>query len=205
MKKDRKTERRGQIEAAAYEVLVERGFSGATMLKIARRARASNETLYGWYGSKTGLFASMIASNRAIAAEALTASLEGERLAADLEAFGSALLQGILSDRAILLNRAAAADASGELARSLAETGRGTILPLLVRRLRDEPLTDEFADHGDMAECFISLLVGDLQIRRLIGVIEAPDAATCAARAGLSVRRFLRLMRPCGTDQGRGD
>ena len=52
-----------QIANAAYALLEERGYGGMSMLAVAKRARASNETLYRWFGDKTGLFRALIEIN----------------------------------------------------------------------------------------------------------------------------------------------
>ena len=59
-KKDARSE---QIEEAAYAVLAEKGFAGASMLSIAKRAKCSNETMYRWYGDKVGLFRALVTRN----------------------------------------------------------------------------------------------------------------------------------------------
>ncbi len=40
-----------------------KGYAGASMLAIARQAKASNETLYNWYGDKNGLFRALVVRN----------------------------------------------------------------------------------------------------------------------------------------------
>lgn len=52
--------RRAEILDAAFAVFAEKGFSGATMLAIARRAQASKETLYAWFGNKDRLFEALL-------------------------------------------------------------------------------------------------------------------------------------------------
>lgn len=52
--------RREQILNAALEEITERGYEQATMARIARRAGASKETLYAWFGDKTGLASALI-------------------------------------------------------------------------------------------------------------------------------------------------
>ena len=200
MPNDRKQIRRREIEDVAYKMLAERGFTSTSMLEIAKQAHASNETLYQWYGDKLGLFAAMIEANRDAAVQRLRVSIEGACLADDLLAFGTALLETILSDRAILLNRAAAADASGQLGRALSVHGRDSVMPHLERRLESAPSPSGFSDHGDAAECFIALLVGDRQIRRIHGALPEPDLDTCKALAAQAVRRFLVLLAAQGAD-----
>ena len=60
MKKEKKVQRQSEIETAAYALLDEFGYGGISMLKIAKRAKASNETIYRWYGDKLGLFKSLV-------------------------------------------------------------------------------------------------------------------------------------------------
>lgn len=191
MKETRRAERRQEIEAAAYALLMERGYAGTSMLEIAKRASASNETLYRWYGDKPGLFAAMIRANAAAGMNALSSMLDtGAGLDQRLNAFGAALLLGILSDRAIALNRAAAADPSGALGAELVRHGRGAVMPVLAKRLAG---LNGFDSAQDAAETFIALLIGDLQIRRVIGQLEAPGADYCSNRARRATARFLTL------------
>jgi len=94
------------------------------MLSVAKRAKASNETLYRWYGDKLGLFMSLIERNLSD----VRAVLEPDSQCADdpletLQILGPKLLELLLSPRAIALNRAAAADASGALGQALARGG----------------------------------------------------------------------------------
>ena len=56
MARSKRDIREEEIEAAAYRLLEERGFAGTGMQAIAQAAHASNETLYRWYGDKTGLY-----------------------------------------------------------------------------------------------------------------------------------------------------
>lgn len=187
-------EREAEIEAAAYRVLAEKGFKGTSMLAVARAARASNETLYNWYGDKIGLFVALVARNTDRVTAALSA-LEDAPDLAGLERFGTALLGMVSGDRAVALNRAAAADASGDLGRALAAGGRQAVAPALSARIgalqragvlgRDDP--------DEVGETFIALLLGDMQIRRAIGVLEAPDAGAVAARAKRAVAQLARL------------
>ena len=108
--------REATIHAAAYALLAQHGYGGTSMLRIARAAQASNETLYRWYGDKDGLFTAMARENAADTRRLLENALEchddpWEALVAVAPTF----LRMILGDRAILLNRAAAADPTGAL------------------------------------------------------------------------------------------
>jgi AcrR family transcriptional regulator len=60
-----------EIEVAAYILLEEQAFARVGMQAIARAARASNQTLYRWYGDKIGLFRALIVRNAAQVREVL--------------------------------------------------------------------------------------------------------------------------------------
>ncbi len=198
MKEDRRAVRRAQIEAAAYEVLAERGFAGASMLEIAKRAKASNETLYRWYGNKLGLFASIVTGNAAAGLEKLAQPLEQEQpLSRRLTDFGTVLLIGILSERAILLNRVAIVDPNGDLGRILAEHGRERVLPLLSDLFEGKNFDQSFGTIDEAVETYLSLLIGDMQSRRIIGRMAEPSPEFCRDRASKAARYFLTLSRVC--------
>lgn len=196
MRQDTRNQRREQIEEAAYRVLERKGFAGATMLAIAREAKASNETLYGWYGDKTGLFRSLVERNAQSVREELQA-----RIAADAEplellwGIGAALVTLLTHPRAIALNRAAAAEPGGSLARTISEAGRETVGPLIARLLltaRDRGAL-AFDDPQAALSLYLDLLVGDLQHRRVIGLIPPPDQAATEARSALALARMRRI------------
>ena len=63
MKKENKSKKMKDIEAAAYALLEEKGYKGTSMLAIAKKASASNQTVYKWYGSKADLFKELVAEN----------------------------------------------------------------------------------------------------------------------------------------------
>ena len=60
MRSEKKQARHEAITKAAYAQLAKNGYDGTSMLSIAKAAKASNETLYRWYGDKQGLFAAMV-------------------------------------------------------------------------------------------------------------------------------------------------
>ena len=76
MKEENRLKRQGEIEQAAYALLREDGYGNISMLKVAKRAKASNETLYRWYGDKLGLFGALVAKNAEEAKRLLDAALQ---------------------------------------------------------------------------------------------------------------------------------
>lgn len=192
MKGDAKSARREQIIEAAYAVLAEKGYGGTSMLAVAKRANASNETLYNWFGSKQGLFTAMVEQNAAAAAAILKDHLAGgSDFSAAFARLGPTLLRLVTSERAVALNRAAAADASetGVLGATIASSGRDHIVPLieeLFERAEDVRLPAGFTPQ-EAADLYVSVLIGDVQIRRVIGVKPELDEAEVAARAKRAV------------------
>ncbi|WP_404400444.1 TetR/AcrR family transcriptional regulator [Pelagibacterium halotolerans] len=197
----KQAERRKRIEQAAYEVLGEVGYNSASLLAIAKRASASNETLYKWYGNKQGLFRALVKSNARDAEQMLAAALaEGHDPLDTLASLGPVLLALVTDEKAIMLNRAAAGDVSdtGTLGRSIAEAGRDTIGPLL-RDLLDRAQKDGLIacdDPAQAAETYFHLLIGDLQIRRVIGVMAQPSEAEIDRRSRNALELFLKLYAP---------
>ncbi|TIP27850.1 MAG: TetR/AcrR family transcriptional regulator [Mesorhizobium sp.] len=196
MREDSKAARRAQIERAAYKLLKERGYGGTSMLGIAKEAKASNETLYRWYGDKKGLFKTMVENNARMTKTALDAAIRDEAdPLATLENVAPILLSMLLGERAISLNRAAASDESGELGAAIAAGGRDSVFPLIEkliqRGLERSALTAPSARMA--ADWFLNLLIGDLQIRRVIGTLPVPSDKDIHSRVAAAVSAFRKL------------
>jgi len=199
MREDSKALRQQEILAAAAALLRERGYSGMTMLAVASEARASNETLYRWFGDKKGLALALVARNADTARGLIEAGLSADRPPVEiLRDLGPVLLELFLDEQAIALNRAAACDPTGDLGQAISEAGRDVIAPLIGQVLRRARKAGElrFDDPGAAVGLYLSLLVGDLQIRRVIGREPEPAAATIAQRAHVAHDHFLRLCAP---------
>ncbi len=138
MKVELRDKRRGEILKVAIEVLSERGYRDASMLEVAKRASASKETLYAWFGDKRGLFEAVIRWNAQAVQAVLARHLEQDA-PTDLALvdFGRALLQLLLGESAVAINRAAISEARSDphLAQILASAGRGATLPSFIRYL----------------------------------------------------------------------
>lgn len=199
MDSDRQDARRRQIETAAFEVLAEKGYRSTSMLQIAKRAAASNQTLYAWYGSKQALFAALIADNGRAVSDHLRAARDGQTdpLAA-LEDLGPLLLAFTTGDKAILVNRAAIADAdeTGRLAEAIDTAARQEMVALITDLMAQIVSAGRFADGTDAAEAaevYISLLFGEVQMRQALGRQGPLDPAQIAARAARAFALTLRL------------
>ena len=198
MRDENRSLRQDQIETAAYRMLEEKGFAGTSMQGIARKARASNETLYNWYGDKQGLFKALVTRNAAEVKSLLEVELSGARDGLSiLRLFGPKLLMLLLRDRAIALNRAAAADPSGALGATLSQAGRESVFPLVLKVLEVARQEGQLAyDHTETAVgLYFDLLIGDLQIRRVIGRLPAPTLEFCDARSERAIALLRQILK----------
>lgn len=197
MRDDKRSQRQQQIEAAAYEVLEAKGYGGTSMLGIAKQARASNETLYNWYGDKQGLFRALVTRNAEEVKGHLETALKADHDALSiLETLGPKLLVLLTGDRAVALNRAAAADNSGELGETLSKAGREAVFPLLeqvlLRARREGQLS--FTNTAEAVGLYLDLLIGDQQIRRVIGRLPNPSESFCQERSGRALRHLRHIL-----------
>jgi AcrR family transcriptional regulator len=176
--------------------LAEKGFQNMSMLAVSKEAKASNETLYRWYGDKIGLFKALIEKIAEHVAERLRQALgEGAQLYQALAGLGPVLLSVLLGDRAVALNRAAAADASGRLGKVWAQEGRGEVYPLIVALF--EKLVAQGRLKGsppEIAALYVDLLVGDLQIRRATGALGPLRDRVIKERAERAEARLIALV-----------
>lgn len=194
MRDAKKQLRHETITRAAYRQLAAKGYDGASMLSIAKAAKASNETLYRWYGDKRGLFETMVRDNAAEIKALLETAAEGpEDPAETLRRVAPLLLKMLLGERAILLNKAAAADASGALGAAIAAGGRDAIQPLIAR-LIGAICKDEGRERSAQTDLFLGLLIGDSQIRRVIGTLDEPKPAEITARSTRALEAFFQLV-----------
>ena len=197
MREENRSVRQQQIEDAAYELLESKGYGGTSMLGIAKHASASNETLYNWYNDKQGLFQALVTRNAAEVKTLLEEELKTDNDALSILAkLGPMLIRLLTGDRAIALNRAAAADNTGELGATLSKSGRKAVFPLiqqvLDRAKSDGQLTFEKTDAA--VGLYLDLLIGDLQIRRVIGQMPSPSKAYCRDRSDMALGHLRRLL-----------
>lgn len=198
MKEPYRAQRRDDILDAAIAKLVEKGYRDTTMSDVARRASASKETLYSWFGSKSGLVQAAIRRNADTTRTVLEAHLDGNAPVDEaLGDVGRALAGHILGDSAVAINRAAISEACSEpvLAGILVQTGRESTLPFFVRYLeqcRERGVLNIY-DPQTAAETFLVLLLGDMQVRRLLVVVDTPDTDAIDGRTRMAVAKFLRL------------
>ena len=191
--------RRRCILEAAYSVLVERGYAGASTLEIATRARVSKRELYAEFGSKSGILRALIAATAArMQLPLATAEIhDRDDLDAALVRYGTTALGELTSPPVLAINRLAVAEAgrSSEMGGLLDENGREPNRKALVDLMAKAQAAGVLGsgEPGAMAGQFFSLLMGDLMLRLLLGVAPRPGAKAIARRAEAATAAVLAL------------
>lgn len=91
---------------AATEAFIEKGYRGASLAEIVRRAGGSMSTLYRVFGDKEGLAHAIIERHMAVVTARLhDLSLSGLPPAAALQQVGESILEAVLSRDSLLVHR----------------------------------------------------------------------------------------------------
>jgi AcrR family transcriptional regulator len=191
--------RRRAMLIAAVNVLMEQGYSRASTLEIATRARVSKRELYAEFGSKRGILEALIASSAKRMQVPLAPAEIGDRhaLAAALTAYGVSVLTTLTNPYVLAMYRLAVAEApaDSELGSILDASGRQPNRQALMEIVRRGQAAG-FLGAGEpdrIGQQFFALLMGDLMVWLLLGVGEAPDAREIADRAEAATRAVLTL------------
>jgi AcrR family transcriptional regulator len=198
---EKQTERRAQIEMAAFAVLEEVGYKKASMLQIAKRAKASNETLYAWYGNKQALFSSLIKDNAGRVEKILEAAISNDcDQSCSLVEIGKLLLHFTATEKAVIINRAAVSDVqeTGLLAGAIEENARSVMFRLLRDFMRKLERAGHyhFDDGTEVAtRVYIDLLIGELQMQQSLQAIPPLTTVEIEHRTEQARTLFDRLYR----------
>lgn len=190
---------RERILSAAFAAFMERGYSGASTLEIATRAKVSKRELYALVGSKQDMLVACIAARSArmrLAPAERPAVRDRDSLTRVLQALGARLLGEVSHPTVIATFRLAIAEATQapEVARVLEAQARrpnraalGEILEEACAAgvLRGEP--------AEIAERFVALLWGDLLMALLLRTVELPGPSELKRRTAGAVTALLRL------------
>jgi len=191
---------RERILAAAFSAFMQHGYTGASTLEIARRARVSKRDLYAQFGSKQAMLAACISCRAARMQKPmpLPAPQTSAALAATLTAFGARLLREVSRPEVLAVYRLAIMEAerAPEVARTLDELGRvgvKTELAALLQGAQSSGLLGA-GDPAAMAEDLVALLwSGGLMQRLLLRVATPPDEDAASERASRAAAQFLQL------------
>ena len=190
----------------ATEVFLEKGYKGASMIEIARRAGASKQTLYARYPSKAELFAGLIERKAAHLFEAIGSLDDGRSIRDTLIDCGANLLELIVSPDARGVHRVVIAECVEfpELGEIFCSRGPGRVRAMLTDYLRTQQKlgtlpspSSRLRDPEQAVELLIALIVSDMSLRAWIG-LRSPNKKTAAERRAwveFAVDIFLAAMK----------
>jgi AcrR family transcriptional regulator len=191
---------RERILGAAFSAFMEAGYAATSTLEIATRARVSKRELYALVGNKQQMLEACVRerATRLRTAADLPEPRDIETLEAVLVAFGTQLLREVTDSTVVAVFRLAIAEATRapEVARTLHVLGpqasRAALTKIMESALAHGVLTGRAPE---LAERFAGLLWGDLMIRLLLRVTDAPTPAEIDSRARGAASAFLQLHR----------
>jgi AcrR family transcriptional regulator len=190
---------RERILEAAFCAFMENGYSGASLLDIATRAKVSKREIYAVCEDKGALLRNAIADRAERMRFPLELPTPKDRgaLAATLAAFGTTLLGGVCSPavRAVYWLAISESGNAPEVGKLLDKVGRKASRAALAQTLA-QAQADGLIGAGEpatMAIDFFALLWGDLLLQLLLRVAEPPSLKIMEQKAREATEKFLRL------------
>lgn len=189
----------GLILAAARRLFLAHGYGATSMDAVAHAAGVSKATVYARFDSKDGLFAAMVERQGEGQSVALEAAPDAE-VADVLHRFGHDAAELLLSEPVIAFHRIVASEAtrSPGVGPLFFSNGPERLLGDLEAYLRQAMVRGALrpADARLAAAQFLAIIVGDLQLRSLMGLGRRATAERRAQVAGAGVDAFLRAYAP---------
>jgi len=191
---------RERILDAAFGIVLERGYAGASTLEIATRAKVSKRELYALFGSKRGLLAAGIKERT----DRMSIPLEfpditsRAALSRALTSYAIALLAGLTDPPVLALYRLAIGEAARapELAATLNTEGHdasGRAFAEFLHKAQARGLLDNAETPEELGGQFVSLALRDMLVRQLLLAAERPAPGEIEYRAQKATDLFLRL------------
>ena len=190
---------RKRILSAAFAAFMERGYSGASTLEIATRAKVSKRELYALVGSKEDMLVACIAERSArmrLAPAERPAVRDRDSLTRVLQALGARLLGEVSDSTVIGTFRLAIAEAkqAPEVARVLEAQARRPNRAALEEILEEARAAGILrGEAAEIAERFVAMLWGDLLMALLLRTAQRPSSSELKRRAAGAVGDLLRL------------
>lgn len=191
--------RRDEVLASALALMAS-GADRFSMGALAQAASCSKETLYRWFGDRDGLLTATVRwqAAKVVMPVLPDGALNEAGFRSVLQAFAQSWLSVITGEPSIALNRMAVAHAhgqAGDLGRIVLDNGPDA----MARRL--QPVFEAARDAGligyarfeDAFSRFFGLVIGDIQIRALLGAPIGLSPPQIAALAGEATDDFLTL------------
>ena len=197
---DAKEGRRREILDVAFQEFSEKGYAGASMLAIARRARASKETLYAWFENKETLLNTLFESRlENMASRAGAAALEDPSPANVLPIIAEDVIRFMLATTP-LSQAIGAGEAGDKVLRLMGQTiaeERARFVDYLLR-CRDQGHIAFDDDPFELASLFVAMAEGEWSLRLGTAMLSKVTDRMIADHARRVTRMFLRGLAPEG-------
>ena len=199
---------RQRVLTAAFAVLRKRGFSDASTLEIATRARVSKRDLYALFGSKHAMLTACIRERASRMRQPLESAApipdSREAVAATLVELGTSILRVACHPDVLAVHRLAIAESerAPAIARTLDSNGREAnhvALAAWLAKAQAQGLISA-GNPVAMAAQFLAVLWGGLLIQLLLRVRDAPTPDEIASRARAATDVLLALYPPPRAD-----
>ena len=187
-----------RILSAAFAIFVEEGYSGASTLRIATRAKVSKRELYTLFGNKLGILRACIATRARRMQPPEPPPTPGDQAALEktLTGFGVRLMEEITHPTVVEVHRlsVAEADRAPEISHEVDQVRRqvrASVAEWLARAQAAGQV--QAGDPQVMAVEFQNLLMGDLLVRLMQRVAKRPTAPAARQIAARAAVAFVRL------------
>jgi AcrR family transcriptional regulator len=181
----------------AASFFLEKGYAGSSVSQIARHAHASKESFYSRYPTKEDLFRAVIRRQTDRMAEQMNALfLSDAPTAVTLTSFGEGLLEQLMADETITLQRTISLDVDKfpELARIFWEVGPARMIAALSHYLEDQVTQGKLRklNPESAALHFMGLINSETMLKVTLGVAPKPSKDVQHRRVKSAVDVFLR-------------
>jgi AcrR family transcriptional regulator len=192
---------RDRVLNAAFSLFREYGFSSTSMLDIVTRARISKRDLYVLFKNKHAVLAACISEHTEQMRRTLDITTPvpqtRDALTKLLVEFGISILKTVCHPDALTVFRLAIAesDRAPEVARTLDRSGRAANQKALAELIRNAQSLGLIGagDPAVLTARYITVRWGDLLIRLLMRVREAPTGREIATRARVATEMLVPL------------
>jgi AcrR family transcriptional regulator len=193
---------RERIMHAAFSLFMEKGYSETSTLAIATRAQVSKRDIYALFPHKGDIFVVAIAerAQRMRHPLDLPAARTRAALVRTLAAHGAVVLRELTSPEVAAVYRLAIAESgrSRDLAEALDTAGRQPNEDALTAFLAAAQASRLIGPGNprEMARQFYGLLLGVLQVRLLLRVVDPPSPRAIETRARAAAEGLVALHHP---------
>lgn len=192
----KREERRRAILDAAETLFVEQGFSNVSLASIIRRSGGSLATVYELFGNKHGLLRAVVERDKHEGYAALEEEIAKIDSAADiLRLIGDRVLERIVQPRATAILRIVISESVNdpEFARSFYREVHMERVAQTARFFSEWNADGraEFDDPEAAAELYIAMVMGDAELRAMLGDGECIDIETLRKRLSWRLNVFI--------------